>query len=63
MVTLILKNDLFLCASIPYVILHKYQYVVQPDRLNYGAIRTYLREGLSISTRDDKGKTTGLERK
>ena len=32
------KSDLFLYTSIPFVVLYQYQYVVNPDRLNYGTI-------------------------
>ena len=53
------KLDLFLYASIPFVILYQYQCVVQPDTLNYGTIRTCLSKGLCISMRDYKETTTG----
>ena len=42
------------------MIMYQYQYVVQPDRLNYGTIGTCLRKGLCISMTDCEGTTTGL---
>ena len=41
------KIDLFLYASIPFVIV--YQFVVQPDRLNYGTIRTFFKGAYEIT--------------
>ena len=63
-VTLTLKNLTCFCihAIIPFLTLHQYQYVVQPDTLNYGTIRTCLRKGRCISKRDYKGTTTAVER-
>ena len=55
--------DPFLYGSIPFMIMYQYQYVVQPDRLNNGTIRTFLRKGLCISMTDCEGTTTGIERK
>ena len=43
--------------------IYQYQYVVQPYRLNYGAIGACLRKGLCKSMTDWEGTTTGLERK
>ena len=52
--------DLFLYASIPFKILYQYQYVVQPDRLHYVAIKTSLtKTGLWISMKYNEGKHTG----
>ena len=45
------------------MIMYQYQYVVQPDKLNYGTIRTCLRKGLYIWMTDYDGTTTGLKRK
>ena len=57
------KIDLFLYGSIHFMVMHQYQYVVQPDRLNYGIIGTCLRKGLYLSKTDCEGITIGLERK
>ena len=57
------KIGTFLYGSILFMIMYQYQYVVQPDRLNYGIIGTCLRKGLCISMTDCKGATMGLERK
>ena len=46
------KSDPFLYGSIPFMTMYQYQYVVQPDRLNYGTIGTCLRKGLCISGTD-----------
>ena len=64
-VTLTLKIDLFLYVYIPFVVLYQYMYlfVVQPDRLNYGTIRTCLKKGLWIAMGDYEGTTTGVKRK
>ena len=55
------KIGLFLYTSIPFESLYRYQYVVQPDRLNYGIIYSCLRKGLCISRRDYEGTATGVE--
>ena len=55
--------DPFLYGSIPFIIMYQYQYVVQPDRLNYGTIGTCLRKWLCLSMTDCEGTTTGLKRK
>ena len=57
------KIDLFLYASIPFMIMYQYQYVVQPDILNYGTIGTCLRKELCNSMTDSDGATTGFEGK
>ena len=57
------KIGLFLYTSIPIKLLYRYQYVVQPDRLNYGIIYTCLRKGLCISRRDHEETATGVEQK
>ena len=57
------KIDLFLYTSIPFELLYRYQYVVQPDRLNHGIIYTCLRKLFCISRRDYEGTATGVERK
>ena len=57
------KMDLFLYASIPFMIMYQYQYVVQPDILNYGTIETCLRKELCNSMTDCDGATTGFEGK
>ena len=48
-----------LSTSIPFELLYRYQYVVQPDRLNYRIIYTCLRKGFCISRRDYEGTATG----
>ena len=55
--------DPLLYGSIPLMIMYKYQYVVQPDRLNNGTIGTFLRKGLCISMTEWEGTTTGIELK
>ena len=55
--------DPFLYGGIPFLIMYQYQYVVQPDRLNNGTIRIFLRKGLCISMTDCEDTTTGIERK
>ena len=57
------KIDLFLYASIPFVGLYQYHFVVQPNILNYGTIRTCLRKGFYISMKEYEAMTTGVERK
>ena len=52
-----------LYGSIPFMIMYRYQYVVQPDRLNNGTIATFLRKGLCMSMTECEGTTTGIERK
>ena len=57
------KIDLFLSASIPFVVLYHYHFVLHPDKLNYGTIRTCLEKGSEYRweiTRGNNGTRTEM---
>ena len=57
------KSDLFLYASIHFVVVYQYHFVVQPNRLNYGTFEHVLEKGSENQLEITREKQKGVERK